>query len=890
MRAPVLVLGFIFAWFAALSGCGDNNDGGGTNKPLGTEKAITAFSFASASNPGLTNDVVATINGDTIAATVPFGADLTALVATFDTTGASVSVGSTAQVSGTTANDFSRIQTYLVTAEDGSTRSYTVNVTGAQSNAKAITAFSFTKAKNSVLGADVTATINGTNIAATVPTGTDVTGLVATFTSTGTIVKVGSTAQTSGTTANNFTSPVAYVVTAADGSTATFTVTVTVAASSAKDITAFAFKSVGNSLPADITATINGANITATVPFGTNVTALIATFTTTGASVKVGGTAQVSGTTPNDFTNPVTYTVTAADGTTKDFTVTLTIAQNPAKAITAFVFTSALNGLPADVTAVIDQNAHTISATVPFGTDVTALVATFTSTGATVKVGSTVQVSGTTPNNFTSPVTYTVTAADGTTQDYVVSVTVAQSSAKAITAFSFDTANNPGLSANVTATVDEGNKLITASVPFGTDVTKLVATFTTTGATVKVGSVTQVSGMTANNFTASVLYVVTAANGSTVTYTVTITILVSSEKAITAYAFTVIHNPALTSDAVVTITGTDISAVVPFGTSAATIKSLVADFVTTGNTVTVGGTAQVSGATANDFSAPVAYLVTAQDGSTTTYTVTVTVAKSPAKELTKFQFLFTKNTGIKVDGNGVIDEANHTITVELTQGVPVTGLIATFVTTGVDVQVGGVDQTSGVTANDFTAPVTYTVTADDGTTKNYVVTIKRFLTSFTFTGSAGTEATFLADGSAAGISNQVTMARKNIAGSGAGNVFSGTGWPLTAALDPNDHYFTFTVTPAAGKAMTFTQLLLFTQRSTTGPTTFSVRSSRDNFAADLYSDTSVVSPGKTYTFALDAAMFANLTTSVELRFYAYAAGAATGTWRVDNVQLSGTVQ
>lgn len=48
-----------------------------------------------------------------------------------------------------------------------------------------------------------------------------------------------------------------------------------------------------------------------------------ATFTTTGISVTVGATPQVSGTTANDFTNPVVYTVTAADGSTQDYTVTV---------------------------------------------------------------------------------------------------------------------------------------------------------------------------------------------------------------------------------------------------------------------------------------------------------------------------------------------------------------------------------------------------------------------------------------------------------------------------------------------------------------------------------------------------------------------------------------
>ena len=40
-------------------------------------------------------------------------------------------------------------------------------------------------------------------------------------------------------------------------------------------------------------------------------------------------------------------------------------------------------------------------------------------------MGSTVQISGTTANNFTSPVTYTVTAADSSTQNYTVTVTIA---------------------------------------------------------------------------------------------------------------------------------------------------------------------------------------------------------------------------------------------------------------------------------------------------------------------------------------------------------------------------------------------------------------------------------------------------------------------------------
>lgn len=93
--------------------------------------------------------------------------------------------------------------------------------------------------------------------------------------------------------------------------------------SSAKAITAFSLGGVGG--------TINetGKTITVSMYFGTKVTALVATFTTTGSSVKVGSTVQISGTTGNNFTAPVAYTVTAADSSSAIYTVTVTVAAAP---------------------------------------------------------------------------------------------------------------------------------------------------------------------------------------------------------------------------------------------------------------------------------------------------------------------------------------------------------------------------------------------------------------------------------------------------------------------------------------------------------------------------------------------------------------------------------
>jgi hypothetical protein len=56
-------------------------------------------------------------------------------------------------------------------------------------------------------------------------------------------------------------------------------------------------------------ATINGQNISVVLPYGTDLTNLIAEFKTDGKLVKIKGVNQISGQTPNNFVNPVIYTI-----------------------------------------------------------------------------------------------------------------------------------------------------------------------------------------------------------------------------------------------------------------------------------------------------------------------------------------------------------------------------------------------------------------------------------------------------------------------------------------------------------------------------------------------------------------------------------------------------
>ena len=672
---------------------------------LNPAKAISAYSFLGfPANPGVVNEPA-----KTIAVTVPFGTNTAAMVAIFTTTGISAKVGATVQTSSATINSYTAPVVYTVMAADGTTVDYTVTVTAALNPAKALTAYSFVgfPANPGVVNEPAK------TIAVTVPFGTNVTSLTATFTTTGVKATVGAAVQTSTATANNFTAPVVYKVTAADATTLNYTVTVTAALNPAKAITAYSF--VG--FPAN-TGVVNepAKTIAVTVPFGTNVTALVARFTTTGVNARVGAAVQTSTATANNFSAPVVYTVTAADATTLNYTVIVTAALNPAKAITAYSFV----GFTANP-GVVNEIAKTIAVTVPFGTNVTAMTSTFTTTGVNVKVGAVVQTSTATANNFNVPVVYTVTAADATTVNYTVTVTAALNPAKAFTAYSFvGFPANPGV-------VNEPAKTISVTVPFGTNVTALVAIFTTTGVNETIGAVDQTSTATANNFSAPVIYTVTAADSTTVNYTVIVTAALNPAKAFTAYSFVGFPaNPGVVNEPAKTI-----SVTVPFGTN---VTALVAIFTTTGVNETVGAVDQTSTATANNFSAPVVYKVTAADASSVNYTVTVKAALNPAKAITAYSFVgYPANTG-------VINESAKTIAVTVPIGTNLTPLVATFTTTGLNVAVGAAVQTSTSTANNFSAPVVYTVTAADATTVNYTVTVTaalnpaKALTAYSFVG------------------------------------------------------------------------------------------------------------------------------------------------------------
>lgn len=95
--------------------------------------------------------------------------------------------------------------------------------------------------------------------------------------------------------------------------------------SSAKEISSFAFlKSNNPQLSQDYQAIITGTSISVNIPNGTDVKSLKANFTISSkALIKIGSIVQESNVNANDFSNKVSYTVTAEDLSTKSYEVSL---------------------------------------------------------------------------------------------------------------------------------------------------------------------------------------------------------------------------------------------------------------------------------------------------------------------------------------------------------------------------------------------------------------------------------------------------------------------------------------------------------------------------------------------------------------------------------------
>jgi spore coat protein CotH len=119
----------LLLFFFTFSACKKDQQSETIAPILKTDKALKSLLFKASKNPILVNDVTGEIKGDTIYAVAFAGTDISSLIPEFTYDGVKVSVGTTEQVTNVTPNDFTKLVTYEVTAEDQSKKSYVVKFT-----------------------------------------------------------------------------------------------------------------------------------------------------------------------------------------------------------------------------------------------------------------------------------------------------------------------------------------------------------------------------------------------------------------------------------------------------------------------------------------------------------------------------------------------------------------------------------------------------------------------------------------------------------------------------------------------------------------------------------------------------------------------------------------
>jgi hypothetical protein len=117
--------------FATLSACKkDKQPEAVIEQPvLKSDKALKTLLFKASKNLILVNDVTGEFKGDTIFVSAFAGTDISSLVPEFTYDGVKVTVGSVDQLTNVTSNDFTKLVTYEVTAEDQTKKNYIVKFT-----------------------------------------------------------------------------------------------------------------------------------------------------------------------------------------------------------------------------------------------------------------------------------------------------------------------------------------------------------------------------------------------------------------------------------------------------------------------------------------------------------------------------------------------------------------------------------------------------------------------------------------------------------------------------------------------------------------------------------------------------------------------------------------
>ncbi|BAV94708.1 DUF5018 domain-containing protein [Ichthyobacterium seriolicida] len=330
--------------------------------------------------------------------------------------------------------------------------------------------------------------------------------------------------------------------------------------------------------------------------------------------------------------------------------------------------------------------------------------------------------------------TFKVTAQDGSVQDYTVNITKSLSSDRSITSFVLEKSKNEGkIFADRIGFIDEDATppTITLNVSDAATLDQLKPTIIKSGNSISPDNEAAVS-FTNNSATD---YKVTSGDGQEKIYKVTVAKNLSSDNKISAFAFTKdnANNTGLklsrsstgtrASDVIITDNSDDRTGTISVKASTAADVAALIPTITTHENVTISPA--ISAYDYSNSNSKV-YTVTAQDGQTREYTVSVSKELSNEKGMKSFLFKDSENVGKNLGGDcsaGAINStgsADVAVEVVIPNTATLTGLIPT-ITSSDHTQVSPASEI----AQDFTRNTVkpYVVTAQDGTERNYGITI-----------------------------------------------------------------------------------------------------------------------------------------------------------------------
>ena len=151
------------------------------------------------------------------------------------------------------------------------------------------------------------------------------------------------------------------------------------------------------------------------------------------------------------------------------------------------------------------------------------------------------------------------------------------------------------------------------------------------------------------------------------------------------------------------------------------------------------------------------------------------------------------------------------------------------------------------------------------------------IASFNFSGSDGDEPNWNSSSTATGVQSCAMTRGSGVVPIANADRFNSKGWTTASSPDLND-YIQFVISPQAGYSVTISTISLQHQRSSTGPKSFVIRTSQNDFGADATAPVTIpdVNTNQTSVFSFPSPI--TTTSPITIRIYGYNAELENGTW------------